>query len=157
MKKLNQTRLKDPFGNLTDWGSVLSLIEALDEKGELAECQPGLIRILKYKANWRLREAVLKRIGQIENPCEDLFHQVLAILNDDNIYFDARILASSALVHLLHNTHNGCHSRVTRATQKVIGRLLATPQPPCLEDALKNLGSEIGFPAVWPDLKPDQI
>ncbi len=51
------TMKKDPFGNLADYQPVLELVHDLADKGELAECQPGLIRILRYKGNWRLREA----------------------------------------------------------------------------------------------------
>lgn len=145
MKERSEAINRDPFGNLTDWGPVLSLLNEMGEKGELADCQSGLVRILKYKGNWRLREEVLKRVGQIKNPCEDLFNQVLAIINDDNIYFDARILATSALLQLLQNTHNGFRTQATRDTQKVVERLMATPQPPYLEDALKTICAEIGL------------
>ena len=145
MKENGQTMKNDPFGNLTDWGPVLTLLKDLGEKGELAACQPGLARILRYRGNWRLREEVLKQAGQIKKPSADLFRQVLAILNDDNIYFDARILATSALIHLLQNTHNGFRNQLAKETRKVVERLTATPQPPFLEDSLKRLCLEIGF------------
>ena len=148
MKEISETMKNDPFGNLTDWGPVLNLLDELGERGDLAECQPGLIRILKYKGNWRLREEVLRRIRRIENPCEGLFSQVLAILNDDNIYFDARILATSALIQMLQNTHNGFRDRITKETKMVVERLMATPQPPYLEDVLKSLCAEIGLETV---------
>lgn len=147
MKKIGPMN-NDPFGILTDWEPVLSLLDDLGEKGELAECQPGLIRILQFKGNWRLREEVLRRVRQIENPCEGLFSHVLAILNDDNIYFGTRILATSALIQMLQNTRNGFRDRATKETQKVVERLMATPQPPYLEDVLKSLCAEIGLETV---------
>ena len=94
---------QDPFGNLTDWGPVLDTFEVLADNGRLAECQPGLIRILRFKGNWRLREEVLKRVGKIQTPSRELVLQVLAILSDDNTYYDARIIAGDALVQLLKN------------------------------------------------------
>ena len=88
----------DPFGNLTDWGQVLETLDKLADSGRLAECQPGLIRILRFKGNWRLREELLKRVGEIKTPSRELADQVLSILADDNVYYDARIIAGDALV-----------------------------------------------------------
>lgn len=130
---------QDPFGNLMDWGPVLDRLEEFEDKQLLADNQPGLIRILKYKGNWRLREEVLRRISQIENPCEKLIQQVLAILADDNLYYDVRILASNALIELLQNTHDGFHSEMSKAVKQVVDRLMAVPQPPNLDRALNSL------------------
>jgi len=74
---------QDPFGNLREWGPVLELLDELESNGKLAECQRGLVRILRYKGNWRLREEVLKRIGGIPSPSDELAGQVLTILSDD--------------------------------------------------------------------------
>ncbi len=65
--------------------------------------QRGLVRILRYKGNWLLREEVLKRIGGIPSPSDELAGQVLTILSDDNIYYEARVIASNALIGLLKN------------------------------------------------------
>ncbi len=62
----------DLFGSLRDWGPVLELVDDLADNGQLAKCQPGLIRILRYKGNWRLREEVLKRVGEIKTPSSEL-------------------------------------------------------------------------------------
>jgi len=98
---------KDPFGNLTDWGPVLDLLNELSENGTISKCQPGLIRILRYKGNWRLREEALKRVNKVENPCDELVLQISSLLADDNLYYDARILAGNALVQLSQNAENG--------------------------------------------------
>lgn len=136
----------DPFGNLIDWGQVLDLFEDLADKGDLPECQPGLIRILRYKGNWRLREEVLKRVGEIHPPSDELVCQVLAMLDDDNIYYDARILAANALIRLLKNVQND--NGICRETQKVIEKLKSTPQPPFFEEALDRLYSEPGISSL---------
>ena len=138
----------DPFGNLTDWEPVLNILEVLADKGELSTCQPGLIRILRYKGNWRLREEVLKRIGEIQTPSNELVHRVLAVLDDDNIYYDARILAGNALVQLLKNVQDDNGGDMYNKTQKVIQKLKSTPQPHFFNNALNRLSSELVVPSM---------
>lgn len=136
----------DPFGNLSDWAPVVDLLQELETNGQLANCQPGLVRILRYKGNWRLREAVLERIGKIQNPSDELISQVINILDDDNIYYDARILASDALIPLLKKTKNGLHNNISIDLRKVARKLRTTPQPPFFNNALNKLFSEYGLP-----------
>ena len=133
----------DPFGNLTDWGQVLETFDELADSGRLAECQPGLIRILRFKGNWRLREEVLKRVGEIKTPSKELALQVLAILADDNVYYDARIIAGDALVQLLKNGPVDSHEELVSATRKLADKLKSTPQPPFFEEVLERLHSEV--------------
>ena len=136
---------QDPFGNLTDWGVVLDLFDELADNGKLEECQPGLIRILRYKGNWRLREDVLKRVGEIQNPSDQLICQILSILDDDNTYYDVRILASDTLIQMLKNVQNGFDDGINLSVRKVTERLRTTPHPPIFDNALKKLYSEIGL------------
>jgi len=133
----------DPFGNLHDWGPVLELLDELGSNGKLAVCQRGLVRILRYKGNWRLREEVLKRIGGISSPSNELVSQALTIFADDNIYYDARILASNALIQLLNNSQDSLHRNFITEIQKVLDKLSKFPQPPIYADAIERLGSEI--------------
>lgn len=138
---------KDPFGNLTDWGLVLDTLENLATSGELSQCQPGLIRILRYKGNWRLREEVLKHAGKVQNPSKELLHQLIAILDDDNIYYDARIISGNALIQLLKQTKgiNGdtsVHDRIFKVTEQ----LKRTPQPPFFHQTINRLHTVIGVP-----------
>lgn len=135
---------QDPFGNLTDWGVVLDTFDELADSGRLSECQPGLIRILRFKGNWRLREEVLKRVGEIQNPSKELVLQVIAVLADDNIYYDARIIAGDALVRLMKNGPTDGHEELTSAARKLVGKLKSTPQPPFFDEALDRLHSEVG-------------
>jgi hypothetical protein len=129
---------QDPFGNLQDWKSALVLLEELSQSGRLAECQPGLVRLLNYKGNWRLREETLKRLQQIEEPTDELVGQVLSILADDNVYYEARILASSALAHLLKNGGVTVGHDLYAKAQRIIEKLCKMPQPSFFEKALKN-------------------
>jgi hypothetical protein len=139
---------QDPFGNLTDWGSVLDIFGELADSGRLAEYQPGLIRILRFKGNWRLREEVLKRVGEIQVPSKELITQVLAILADDNIYYDARIIAGDALVQLLKNWPADSHEELISATKKLVEKLKRTPQPPFFDEALDRLHRETCLPCA---------
>ena len=133
----------DPFGNLTDWGPVLDTLADLSGKGALSTCQPGLIRILRYKGNWRLREEVLKRVGDIQTPSRALIQAVIVILADDNIYYDARIIAGKALVQLLKKIESEGSEDIAGHIQKVIKKIKSTPQPPYFDKAIDVLHSEI--------------
>ena len=137
---------QDPFGNLTDWGAALDTLEELAATNTMFECQPGLIRILRFKGNWRLREEVLKRVGNIQTPSTDLFYQVLAILADDNVYYDARVIAGEALSAMLKNIHAASYGEMSGALQKAIEKIRRTPQPPFFEEALDRIFSEIAVP-----------
>ena len=132
---------KDPFGNLRDWGNVLETLEKLDEDSRMAECQRGLIRILRYKGNWRLREEALRRIGKIDAPCEEMIRQVTGIIADDNTYYEARIMASETLAKLAAKNGNGSNGgpkfESGEAAEK-LRRLLSVPQPPIFHQALEN-------------------
>ena len=135
---------QDPFGNLIDWGQVLDTFDELADSGKLVECQPGLIRILRFKGNWRLREELLKRVGEIKTPSRELVLQVLAILADDNVYYDARIIAGDALVQLLKNGPVDSHEELISATRKLVDKLKSTPQPPFFDwEALERLHSKV--------------
>ncbi len=129
---------QDPFGNLKEWGAVLDLLSQLDQKGVLGECQRGMIRILRYKENWRLREEVLKRSATLENPSQNLVQQIMAMIVDETIYYEARVLALHALARL------AAEGRIPSATAGRMGwtlalqRLLAAHQPPLLANALAD-------------------
>ncbi|MFZ2634261.1 MAG: hypothetical protein WA081_17745 [Desulfosalsimonadaceae bacterium] len=140
---MNSTIKNDPFGNLMDWGPVLDILGELSEGGKLTKYQPGLIRILRYKGNWRLREETLKRVGEIQSPSDDLILQVIDILGDDNIYYDARILAGNALIQLLKNLPDNFSNEMSAEIQKVIKKLRNTPQPPFFKTALERFYSEL--------------
>ena len=135
----------DPFGSLSDWGTVLELLDELSGNNRLVDCQAGLIRILQYKGNWQLREEVLKRVGEIQTPSATLVFNILDILADDNTYYDVRILAGDALVQLLQSIRDEPGGKISEEIRKVVEKLRSTPQPTFLENALIRLGSEVRF------------
>lgn len=139
---------KDPFGDLTCWGEVIDRLRNMDDSEELSKCQIGLIRILQYKGNWRLRETVLNRVGDLRDPSRELVSQVLAVLDDDNTYYDARIMAGNALVRLLRNMPDDTGDEMRQKIRKAIRRLRSTPQPPFFSEALNRVYSEVGLPTT---------
>lgn len=133
----------DPFGNLTDWGSVLEQVYKFADEGSLSEYQHGLIRILRYRDNWRLREEVLKQVGTIENPEDALVRQVLNIFSDEQLYYEVRILAIETMLELLNNDTNTFAVGVETEILKTVEDLLSVHHPPLFEPALKKLHSTV--------------
>ncbi|GAB6910156.1 hypothetical protein JCM12296A_60130 [Desulfosarcina cetonica] len=129
----------DPFGNLTDWAPVIDLFEELADSGQLEKIQPGMIRILRFKGNWRLREEVLKRVGEIQMPSKELISAVLSVLTDDNVYYDARVIAGNALCDLLRNSRPGHCDELITLVKKSVGKLKTNIQPPFFDDTLSRL------------------
>jgi hypothetical protein len=140
MHALQQPRRRDHmtqdiFGNLQDWGQVLEHLDDVFENGRADDCQRGLIRILRYKGNWRLREETLKRIETMENPGEDLIREVLSIMEDDNIYYEARIIACRCLMKMLQK--NGpAREKLKKDAEKALERINSIPQPPFFIDSI---------------------
>lgn len=131
----------DSFGNLQDWGPVLDKLCQLTHEGKLGDHQAELIRILRYQGNWRLREETLHRISAIEQPSKALIEQVLRIIADKNLYFEARILACQSMIDLLKKTGHSFDAAIRDAVIGTLAKLLATPQPPIFTDALRQLSS----------------
>ena len=139
---------QDPFGNLREWGSVLELLADLKSAGCLAECQRGIIRILRYRENWRLREEMLKQLGHIETPTEELIDEVCNIVMDENSYYEVRILASRALALLVSNQHKLSGTRCRPKMESIMESLkaaMATPHPPVFRDALGHCLQLLGL------------
>ncbi len=129
----------DVFGNLKDWGRVLDTLESLTNQNRLDECQAGLIRILRYKDNWRLREAVLECVGRVKKPGHELMREVMGILADEDTYYDMRILAATALGELIRKTPSDIQSDSGGfQCKKLIKSLIESPQPPIFHEALRK-------------------
>lgn len=131
----------DIFGNLREWGHVPEQLEHLTKAGVLDDHQEGLIRLLRYRGNWRLREMALEAIPHLRSPDDRLLSEVLSIVMDDGLYCEVRMLAARSLSGLL--TRNLAHyQRDGRAVlcgviQK-IRMLLDSPQLPVMRKALRE-------------------
>jgi len=135
----------DVFGNLTEWGGVLVKLDALERSRELDEHQPGLVRILRYRGNWKLREAVLNALKEITRPSAELVREILNLAVDEGTYYQARILAIQALPRLLKRFEEaGDHEAgTTTSVIEAMQGILSSPQPPLLHDAVKEF-----FPTI---------
>ncbi len=127
------------FGNLRDWGEALQNLNELKKAGRLDEHQPGLVRILRYKYNWRLREAVLGCLAQVSHPSLELVNEVCRLASDEETYHEVRILAAHALPCLMRNFddtqgHEAAQLRDSVARKMEV--LLRSPQPPVIHEAV---------------------
>jgi hypothetical protein len=134
---------QDPFGNLNDWGGVIKILEELSGMDGIERYQAGLVRILRYKGNWRLREEVLKKIKYIQTPSRDLMFRLLDLLADDNIYYDVRILAAEALSQLLGYVRDDIYQEIYPELLKTLKKLKRMPQPSFFDSVLKRLSQEV--------------
>ena len=131
----------DIFGNLRDWGRVLSLVEDIKKSKTLDTYQQGLVRILRYRDNWRLREIVLEYIKDLNNPSDELMLELITIMMDENIYYDARILAADAISELIPKCKENQEQKVTISRAIIIEKmkaLLDSPQPPMFHEAINK-------------------
>lgn len=91
---------------------------------------------------------MLKRSGEIQTPSKELVHQVIAILDDDNIYYDARIIACKVLIQFVKNADDVSCDDVYGRTRKVIEKLKSTPQPSFFDEPIDRLYSELTTPSM---------
>lgn len=132
----------DKFGDLRDWGPVMEQLGRLQEQGELGRHRRGLTRILRYRDNWQLREAALKCARNVENPTDELLESALAIMMDENIYHDARVLAAGTLAHLVSKRVVENNASTTVTPEFVLAKmnvLMDSPQTPAFHRAIDSI------------------
>lgn len=130
------------FGNLLDWGIVLDKLEAAKREGGLDSIQDELVRILRYKKNWKLVEAVLEKVEYIKEPSINLIEEVFNTATDYQMYLDARVIAVNSLGTLLTILKDSDKEEFRKKYQlfnAMMHRLLDTPQPPIFHDAINKL------------------
>ncbi len=127
----------DPFGNLAEWGRLLDRLERLAQARELDSHQEGLLRLLRYRDNWRLREAALEAVCMLRQPSEGIVHEVLKIMTDESLYYEVRVLAAEALGALIQRVDD----RPNALKQDVISQMRAildSNQPPVMHQAIRR-------------------
>lgn len=130
--------MDNSLDNFQEWERVLDTLEKIRTRGDLHHYQDDLIRLLKYRGNWRLCEAALKAIQQIKRPTAPLASEVLNIVMDDNLYYEVRALACRTLNGLIRHcksSSNGCQTLTRLPIVKHLKALTAVPQPPILSNA----------------------
>jgi hypothetical protein len=130
---------QDPFGNLEDWGRVLSTLKELTDQGRLDEAQDGITRLVRYRDNWRLRESALVAARQIAEPTAALILAIGQVLEDQGGFVDARILAARALGDLVGRQPRGTATpqTSTKALRALLRRQLESPEAPVLTRAIE--------------------
>ena len=136
----------DVFGDLRVWGRVLDQIAELRKSNKLDEHQEGLTRILRYPDNWRLREETLEAVKDVEAPTGELLARVLAIMMDENLYWQVRVLAAEALSRLVGKHAKGNEAALSMSAAEVIEKMnaiLDSPQPPVFHDGIRRFVAAI--------------
>lgn len=129
----------DVFGNLREWGEVLTRLAALTDSGLLDEHQAGLARILRYRGNWQLTERALAAALQVRQANDLLVAEVLHTLVSPDVHVDARLLAAKAMAHLLPRRPRQEASAFDGERAKQTMRdLLRSPTSPVLQAAIRE-------------------
>jgi hypothetical protein len=129
----------DGFGDLSDWGRVLKLLQTFAASGHLDKHQRGLGRILRYEGNSRLREAVLRSFENLRAPSHELVSEVLRILADKDSYTDLRLLAADALGLLADKYRDDPESQSGETVYLLLARvsdISAVPDLPRVQEAI---------------------
>ena len=128
----------DTFGNLQDWGRVMDQIAKLRRSKKLDQHQEGLTRLLRYRGNWRLREAALEAAREVSSPTDALLSQVLAVMMDEGVYWQARVLAAETLSQLIQKPGRKVPVISAARAVKKMNRLLRTPQAPVFHESIRK-------------------
>jgi len=129
----------DPFGDLRDWGRVISKIGQLRQDGTLQENQDGLIRVLRYRFNWQLRQAALESVQSIPKPSPPLLNVLISIAGDESVELEFRLLACAAVNHVLWRSGSAAGGGDLRHRAALeADTLLAVTQTPVLRAAIQR-------------------
>ena len=129
------------FGNLEEWGCVLERLEELTRSRQLELHQDALVALLRYRDNWRLREAALESAATIRTPTGPLIRQVCRLMMDQGLYYQARVLAAEALGATLEHLHDDSQGEVMALRQEVrenVHALLASHDVPVIHQAARR-------------------
>jgi hypothetical protein len=134
----------DVFGDLREWGDVLTLLEQLRAAGELDDHQDGLARLLRYQDNWRLREEALLSAAKVNSPCEALVAATFRRLTDEQESLENRILAARALSAMLTAcAANGGGPVDVKETLARMQSVMSDGGPPVLQAAVRTACSQV--------------
>jgi hypothetical protein len=128
--------------SLEEWGKVLERLQEWKKQRELDRHAPELVRLLRTRDNWRLREHALEAVTELSSCPQDLQQAVLDILVDDTLYHEVRVLAAEALRALMARDAlraAGDAARIQPGTLERMRRILDSPQPPILHQAIRRV------------------
>ncbi len=133
---------QDVLGNLMEWGRVLERLDELTRTGELERHQDALITLMRYRDNWRLREAALESVRSLRRPSEALVRQVCRIMMNEGLYFEVRVLAAEALgscLDRLSEHSEGLAVALRREVRDQMHALLDTRDEPVVHQAVRRI------------------
>ena len=135
----------ETLGNLEQWDAALEQLDKWKQAGQLDSHQDDLLWLLRYRDNWRLREAALEMSTLLQAPTPELIRQVSDIMMNENLYQEVRILAAETLGTLLSNQRKRGAITVPLDTEvrERMNALLASTQPPVMHIALRRVLSQI--------------
>jgi hypothetical protein len=136
---------REMLGNLERWDAVLEQLDEWRRAGQLDSHQDDLLWLLRYRDNWRLREAALELSTFLQTPTPELIRQVSDIMMNESLYRKGRILAAETLGALMLNERK--RGSITAPLDSEVcermNALLASNQPPVMHIALRRVLSQI--------------
>ena len=130
----------DPFGNLEQWSAVLARIDALEAAHGLDDVQPALVRLIRYRDNWQLRERALRAARELRQPQPAVLATLCNVAADSDTYADARILAIRALEDLTPRVAGGAVPGDIDAefVINLLQQQLEIPEAPIVHQAMRR-------------------
>jgi hypothetical protein len=132
---------QDIFGNLMEWGDILEKIGQIRDSNSLDDHQEDLVRILRYPRNWRLREAALRVVREINQPTVELLKEALNIVLNEEVYIEARTMAVDALADLMIKDRRIRSKNEITARYRVLEKmetLMGETQSPLLKEGIER-------------------
>lgn len=127
----------DPFGDLREWGRVLTLLDELSNQKALDQVQAGLVRLIRFPNNWQIREGALVSAREVVQPTTQLLSAVSDLVVDRSVYLDARILAVNVLAVLLaRKSLSASHHRAQALD--LLRQQLLVPEAPVFQLAVER-------------------
>jgi hypothetical protein len=136
---------RDTLGNLEQWGRALEELDEWKQAGQLDSHQDDLLWLLRFRGNWRLREAALEMMASLQAPAPKLICEACGIMMNESLYHEVRILAAEAVAALLSSERNpGAPTEALAGeVRERMHALLESAQPPVMHLALRRVFARI--------------
>lgn len=128
--------------NLEEWGRVLEELDHLRRDRTLDRHQNEILRLLRYRDNWRLREAALEALRDVQKPFEPVVEETCRIMMNEELYYQVRVLAAEALAAMgerLATSREPHSAELRRQIGQRMQELLDSHQPPILHQAVRRV------------------
>jgi hypothetical protein len=131
----------DSLGNLKDWGRALEVLSAWKRAGQLDRHQGELLWLLRYRNNWRLREAGLEAMRDLQTPEPELLEEACRIVMNEGLYYQVRVLAAETLAQFVgDNARTGSRKvPIASGIRDRVHTLLSSQHAPVLHQALRRI------------------